>query len=224
VQLKSRRQHRIMVAGAVKRPGVYHLPVTNCDLLSAIVAAGGLMETADTNVDIRQPQPSGRGAEIARLASYPGQGQPPANAPGWQELTVDLSETQHDDMDFSLGDGAVITVRERAARTIYVMGKVKKPSQFEMPMDREVHLLDAIAMAGGRTIEIADKVYVVRQMPGETEPVMIQASIRQAKSDSEANIALAPGDVVSVEETPLTFTMETLSRLIRFGFSSAVPF
>jgi polysaccharide export outer membrane protein len=225
VQLKSRRQHRIMVAGAVKRPGVYHLPVTNCDLLSAIVAAGGLLETADTVVDIRQPQqPPPRADEIARLASYPGDTQ--ADAPsGWQELQVDLAETQqHAEMDFALGDGAVITVRERASRTIYVMGKVKRPSQFEMPPDREVHLLDAIAMAGGRTMEFADKVYVMRQLPGEAEPIMIQASIRQAKSDGEANIALAAGDVVSVEETPLTFTMETIGRFIRFGFSSAVPF
>jgi polysaccharide export outer membrane protein len=93
-----------------------------------------------------------------------------------------------------------------------------------MPPDREVHLLDAIAMAGGRTMEFADKVYVMRQLPGESEPIMIQASIRQAKSDGEANIALAAGDVVSVEETPLTFTMETIGRVIRFGFSSAVPF
>jgi hypothetical protein len=34
---------------------------------------------------------------------------------------------------------------------------------------------------------------------------------------------LAPGDVVSVEETPLTFTVGTIQSFVRFGFSSAIP-
>jgi polysaccharide biosynthesis/export protein len=55
------------------------------------------------------------------------------------------------------------------------------------------------------------------------EPVVIECSIRAAKRGGNANLVLAPGDVVSVEETPLTFTVGTIQNFVRFGFSSAIP-
>ena len=47
--------------------------------------------------------------------------------------------------------------------------------------------------------------------------------MREAKRGGAANLLLAPGDVVSVEETPLTFTVSTIQNFIRFGFSAAIP-
>ena len=43
------------------------------------------------------------------------------------------------------------------------------------------------------------------------------------KSGGDANIALASNDVVSVEETPLTYTVGTLKSLVGFGFGSPIP-
>src|SRR5262249_29553585 len=99
-----------------------------------------------------------------------------------------------------------------------------KSDQFTLPVDQEIHMLDALAMAGGRTMEIADKVRVIRKVPGREEPVVIEASVRDAKRDGRSNIRLAEGDIVTVEETPLTFTVGTLREFIRFGFSAAIPF
>jgi polysaccharide export outer membrane protein len=92
-----------------------------------------------------------------------------------------------------------------------------------MPEDQEMYLLDAIAKANGRTLEIADKVRVIRNVPNKAEPVVVEASIREAKRDAAANIRLAPGDVVSVEETPTTLVVGTIRDFVRFGFSAAVP-
>jgi hypothetical protein len=36
-------------------------------------------------------------------------------------------------------------------------------------------------------------------------------------------LLLAAGDVVSIEETPLTFTVGTIQSFVRFGFTSAIP-
>ena len=52
---------------------------------------------------------------------------------------------------------------------------------------------------------------------------MINASIREAKLIDQANVRLAAGDVVSVEETPLTFVLDTLHKFARVGFSATIP-
>jgi polysaccharide export outer membrane protein len=85
-----------------------------------------------------------------------------------------------------------------------------------------MRLLDAIALAGGRNLQIADQVHVIRNLEG-AEPIVIEASMRQAKRGGAANLLLAAGDVVSVEETPLTFTVGTIQSFVRFGFTSAIP-
>jgi hypothetical protein len=45
--------------------------------------------------------------------------------------------------------------------------------------------------------------------------VPIQASIRRAKANGAENLVLGPGDVVSVEQTPATATVEALMKLLR---------
>ena len=124
--------------------------------------------------------------------------------------------------EFHLEDGATVMVMPRPARYVHVIGLVRNADQFEIPEDQELHLLQAIALAGGRTVSIADKVHVIRPVPGQTKPVLIEASIREAKQ-GRANIRLAAGDVVSVEETPATFVVGTIQNFVRLGFTSAIP-
>ena len=109
---------------------------------------------------------------------------------------------------------------ETGRRTVQVLGLVKRPDRFEYPDDPELRLLDALDLAGGRTMEIADSVKIIRQVPGEPRPIVILASVRYAKQGGEDNLALIPGDVVSVEETPLTFTVDTVRSLLRFGVTT----
>lgn len=222
VERKGQRTNSITVVGAVAEPGLYRLPRATSDVLSAIVAAGGLADNADTLIEIRQPAWDGQGRNdprVAQLAAH----QVTADDRAGYVSQVDLvraHELSH--VDFSLEDGAVVTVREKPTQTIFVLGKVNEPNQFEMPPDQDVHLLDALAMAGGRSLELADKAYVVRRLPEREEPILIEASIGEAKRNAKANIKLAPGDVVSVEETPLTFTIDTLRQFIRLGLSTTI--
>jgi polysaccharide export outer membrane protein len=221
-----RRTNRITVMGAVESPGVYELPSPSSDLLSALVAAGGLTEEADTHVDVRQkatqsrPGPiSGRPAGVQQAAYAEGHG---PSAPVTQRLELD-DDRQAGQTNCRLQDGAVVSVATRPPRTIHVMGKVNRPDQFELPSQGDLRVLDAIALAGGRSLQVADKVRVVRTVPGRSEPVVVNLSVRAAKRNHAANVRLAPGDLVSVEETPVTFTIEMLQNLVRFGFSAAMP-
>ena len=211
VLLRSRKTIRVSVVGAVAEPGTYELPAVNCDLLAALIAAGGLTPEASTIVEIRNMPPDAAAGQRRTVA----QG---------GSVRIDLvAAGQGFDPDYRIDDGSVIMVREQAPKTIQVIGLVRKPDQLKIPPDEEVRLLDAIAMAGGLTTELADKVHVIRNLENSDQPVVIQASMREAKRGGVGNLRLAPGDVVSVEETPLTFTVSTIQNFIRFGFSAAVP-
>ena len=74
-------------------------------------------------------------------------------------------------------------------------------------------------MAGGVRQSLADKVIVIRQIEGSEEPITFELSLKDAKKDSVSNVLLADGDVVSVEETPLTFAVGTLRDTVRFALN-----
>jgi hypothetical protein len=75
--------------------------------------------------------------------------------------------------------------------------------------------LDAIAMAGGTTSVVADKVFVIRQSAGMPQPAVIKVSIARAKRHGDENLLLSAGDLVSVESTVSTMTLDTVSKFFR---------
>jgi polysaccharide export outer membrane protein len=122
-----------------------------------------------------------------------------------------------------LEDGDVVNVERRDPQPVHVIGLVLKPGQFELPVNQDMHLLDVLALAGGVSLNVADKIHVIRNVAGREEPAVIELSLRDAKSGGKSNLRLAPGDVVSVEETPMTVAMDTVRTFFRVGFTSALP-
>jgi len=231
ITVESRQTNRVTVIGAVEEPGEYDLPVGNSNLLAALAAAGSVTEESDRFVEIRQPsplltRPSNR-LDFAPQPSALQQVSFQASNPATPQVTrVDLlTATQSPDPNgYVLRDGAVVMVRKRPKRYIHVLGLVRRPDQFDLPTNQNVRVLDAIALAGGRTLSIADRILVVRQVANNPEPALIEVSIRKAKEDSNANLLLADGDVISVEETPSTFVLGTLQQFIRLGINGSVGF
>lgn len=229
VEMKRQRTNSVRIIGAVRSPGVKQLARGSSDLLSALVAAGNLNERADPEIQIIRCH-GGRNSlspDSQRVADGPRAELTSFEAAGSQgprSISVNLvSLADQPTENYYLEDGDVVVVRQRDPRSIHVIGLVKDPGEYELPLDRDLHLLSALALAGDRTTQIADKVWIIRQVPGEKEPVRIQASVREAKRDATANVRLASGDVVSVEETPATFVLDLMRNFIRFGLSSSVP-
>jgi polysaccharide export outer membrane protein len=237
LDVEKRRSNHVTVVGAVEDPGTYRLPVAGSDLLAALVEAGGLSEDADTVVEIRRAgttksaglvptkQAAPDDAVIAQVGyeeSVTGSTQPAVFDPTGS-ISIDLvGATQRPiPSAFQLGDGDVVTVRRRAPRYIQVIGLVKRPDRIRIPPGQNPTVLDAIAMAGGVSETIANQVLIVRKVPGQTEPVTIGVSISEAKQSAAGNPILADGDVVSVEETPVTFVVAAMKSLIRIGVNSA---
>ena len=143
-----------------------------------------------------------------------------SNRPPAQPRTMKIDLATIDgtsDTDINLQDGDVVRVETRDPTPISVIGLVKKPGQYEMPVGKPVYVLDAIALAGERSNPWADKIYITRHVTGENEPVVIQTSVANAQHSNESNIRLSPGDVVSVEQTPQTVVHNIFTNIVRFS-------
>jgi len=237
VTMKRQRTNRVTVMGAVKEPDVYELPRGRSDLLAAIVAAGGLEKDAGTIVEIRNPtdpneaRPSpiaSRGLSgIDPVGLTTGSSDPvsseAANGGRMQTVRIDLvSATKTGTEGYLVSDGAVVRIEKRDPEPLHVMGLVRKPDRYDFPIAEDVRVTDAIALAGGTSQAVCDKIYVIRRKANGSDTAVIQVSLRQAKRNSQANLRLAPGDVVSVEQTPATVMMEVLN-VVRFGIGASLP-
>jgi polysaccharide biosynthesis/export protein len=230
--VKERAVHRVTVLGAVAKPGVVELPRGACDLASALAAAGGMTKEASTRIEILHH--SGLAAASASSPSDERQPSSEITPAAYSELTV---STVHDPpvthgkshIDLTqpgpagvenrqLEDRDVVMVLPEETPVIHVTGLVTKPNQFELTKGKDIRVLDAIALAGGTSSPVADKVYVIRHLPDRPEPVVVKLSMAAAKRDGRENLRLAPGDLVTVESTFSTMTLDTISKFFRVAF------
>lgn len=221
VTIKEPWRNRITVVGAVENPGVHELARGSSRLLDALVAAGGLTEDAGTRIGVFAPGdtkvPGGTAGSVEQ-AGYIDQA--PAGA---VRLCVDLTDaTATPPGGLYLPDGSVVRVKGLEPDPVYVMGLVHKPGEFPYPTRHALHLLGAIALAGGPSSKLADRVIVLRRTPDGQGTVTIRASLQSVKQHPSENLVLAPGDVVSIERTPATILLDTLE-VIRFGVGATLP-
>jgi polysaccharide export outer membrane protein len=243
LSVTQRAMNRVTVMGAVVKPGVVELPRGSSDLISALAAAGGMKEEASLQIDVLRHSgsalaasrvqkansseaPGQRGIQLASYSSpVAPQIAPPRMLPTPEATRIDLAQSDRPTgIDFHLGDRDIVMVHPKEKRVIHVTGLVQKPDQYEMPYDKDVHVLDAIAMAGGIKSPLADKVFVIRQFPDMPEPAVIKLSIASAKRNGEVNLRLASGDLVSVEATPMTMMVDTATNFFRvaIGLSGSI--
>ena len=221
VVLEIKDANKVTVIGAVEKPGTYDLPRSSSNLLTAFVAAGGLTSNASTNIEVRSPAKHAFPANSEkqnRLATYTG-GQQTA-APVSQSIRINLVSASDAGRGVNLRDGDVVMVPELDQNPIQVLGLVRRPAEYKLPTDRDLHLLDVLAMAGGLSSPVADKIYVIRRIPGEPETQVIKVSYQKAKRVRSENIRLSSGDVVSVERTPMTVAFEAFNRFINIGIGA----
>lgn len=225
VTIKRKRLVTVTVLGAVNNPGVKELSPNRTDLLSILVAAGGLAPDAGTNVEIQNAIDMSQRQQESIARGVNGNAITPTNfvmagAGNGKPIRVDLvSAATKGSNGYAVADGGVVMVEKRDLKAVSVSGLVRKPGAVEYPLGKDFFLLDAITSAGWVSTQVADKVYVIRQPwnAGE-QPSVIQCSLARAKHDPTHNLRLAPGDIVTVEHTPATVVMEALN-IIRLGFN-----
>jgi polysaccharide export outer membrane protein len=235
VGIRRKAVNRVTVIGAVEKQGVQELPRSQSTLLAALVSAGSLSKTAGTIVEVRRNPPAGRPlarstrSDGVQLAGLAGPQEPGDVATSRLDALPEIVRIDITDLDptgardIQLRDGDIVRVEPRDPVPVNVIGLVRKPGQYEVPVNKPIHVLDAIALAGERSNPWADKILITRHVHGEPEPVVIQTSVTEAKHDDASNLRLAPGDVVSVEETPQTTMNYIITSIFRFGFAASLP-
>ena len=228
VQFAHQRLNRITVLGAVKEPKTVELAPGRSDLVAAIAAAGGLAEDAGEHVEIRNPVRPGTANRPAVAGEQSDSYSTVSNSTdvhtsgGMRSYTVNLiSAAKAGTGNYMVEDGGVVMVEKRDPLPVTVMGLVREPGPVDFPIGKDLHVLDAVALAGGISNQLADKVYVRRPLASGGDPAVIEVSIRKAGQSDRSNVRLGPGDVVTVKQTPATVFLEAL-QIVRFGLSGSV--
>ena len=227
VSMNHQAINRVTVVGAVEEQGVVELPRASSSILGAIVAAGGLAEDAGTNIEIRQPvtirSPIDDGPPLPGQSPIQQASATIGTIESVRSMRVNLVEAVTQGYGgLRLEDGSVVMVERKELLPVEVIGLVRAPGQYEFPVNKELSLLGAVALAGGLRNPLADKVLVRRFRPGMDSPVVVSASIDKAKYRAADNLLLEPGDIVSVEKTAATIAIDTVN-LVRFSLGSSVP-
>lgn len=232
VSLREAAKAKINVLGAIRKAGQYELSGSEADLLSALVAAGGLTEDADTVIEVhrRALPPPEPGRIAATSTAYGPRQRPRLQRPRAQQeqgvLRLDLADEKAQQIigrGIYLHNGDTVTVEQRTPKPVYVIGMVGKPGEYKMPVAYDLRVLDAVALAGGvDRMTLPDKAIVIRPQADQKSALAIRVDLNRAKRDMAQNLLLMPGDTVSVEETAGSFTRGLVRGAFRVGLGANV--
>lgn len=117
-----------------------------------------------------------------------------------QELELKLKELL--EKDYLVTAQVVVFIEEYNKRQVSVLGEVKTPGKYELPGEKELTLMQAIAMAGGFT-KHADitKTKVMRMENGRKKNIIVNAKSITEKGEKDKDIVLKAEDIVFVPES-----------------------
>jgi polysaccharide export outer membrane protein len=197
VLVKEYRGQRVTVTGAVRNPGVFQLtgPKTVIDLLSM---AGGITERAGSQVHLYRQGRDGRQSYIIDLQVL-------ARNPNLVNMPVQA--------------GDVVNVP--LSGMFFVDGAVGKPGSY--PLTQSFTLTQALAIAGGVTITLADytAVSIFRRRDG-LEADKLSVNLKEILAGKAPDPLIAPDDVIVVPMSTAKYLVERfLGRIGLPGFPGA---
>jgi polysaccharide export outer membrane protein len=93
-------------------------------------------------------------------------------------------------------------IKEYGNKQIYVLGEVKKPGTYKIPVGSELTVLGAVSMAEGFTMIAApDRTRVIRNVDGKNETITVEISAITQGGQKDKDISLLPNDIVYVPQS-----------------------
>jgi polysaccharide export outer membrane protein len=175
VGVKEYRSRRVVVLGAVQKPGVILLTRNRVGLVEALSLAGGLAKEAGTRAFVVAPGAATR-LEFDLLPLV-AQGSLAADVPIEPGSTIDVPEAQQ----------------------FTVLGFVNKPGAF--PYQRPTTVLEAIAGAGGLEERKASPSEVKITRAGKAGIERIEVDLDAIATGEAPNVAILPGDSIEAGRT-----------------------
>jgi len=104
--------------------------------------------------------------------------------------------------DYLVNAQVLVFIEKYNPRQVSVMGEVQKPGKYDIPPERELTLMGAIAMAEGFTKDAeVTRVRVMRSEGGQKKTMEINTKDITDKGDKDKDISLEPDDIVYVPES-----------------------
>jgi protein involved in polysaccharide export with SLBB domain len=106
------------------------------------------------------------------------------------------------EQDYLVSAQVSVFIEQYTLRQISILGEVKNPGKYDMPQEKDLSLLEAIALSGGflKTAAI-DKTQIMRTQNGKKETIKIKISDITIKGEKDKDIVLMPGDIIFVPES-----------------------
>jgi polysaccharide export outer membrane protein len=162
----------ITMVGEVGRPGAYPA-IGQRRLFDLISAAGGLTDKAGRNVTIEHHRNSGQKVEL--------------------QLSPNLAEDTQNNVDVFPGDMIIVS----RAGIVYVMGDVQRPSGFRLSEDNALTVLEALALAGGKTRTSAlNRTKILRKTPNGIQEIPV--NLKKILYAKAPDFPLVKGDILLI--------------------------
>ena len=117
-----------------------------------------------------------------------------------RELEAELKNIL--EKDYLVNAQVLVFIENYNPRQVSVMGEVQKPGKYDIPPEKELTLMGAIATAEGFTKDAeVTRVRVMRNEGGQKKTMEINTNDITDKGDKDKDIPLNPDDIVYVPES-----------------------
>lgn len=207
VQIEEYATTRIVIMGAVEKPGILELRHNQMSLYAALSAAGGIARSGNLVVG------------ASRINIIGG-----AQGSSSKTVTLPVKGLNIPYADVKLTGGEHIEVERYEPSTFTVVGLVTKPGAHAYPPEVTYNLMQALGVAGG-TITRANPPYATifrRDVDGSI--LTATFTVRGDSAAASASIQIKPGDVISVQHTAGSWTRNFAAEVFRInvGYSPRV--
>ncbi|HYM10639.1 MAG TPA: polysaccharide biosynthesis/export family protein [Bryobacterales bacterium] len=171
----------VSISGAVRTPVVFQAfrPLT---LVEAMSRAGGLTESAGSEILVSLPERNGQAARVLHIP------------------TKSLMETGDPRSEIWLRGGEDIRVPQ--AGRVYILGGVGRPGAVMISNDEPLTLLRALALAGGTTSAAGSKAFLLRPSAnGSEKKEEIALNLKKLLKRKEPDLPLQTNDVIFIPDS-----------------------
>lgn len=203
VTIESEEPENILVIGAVSVPGFVPLLSNELTILHAVVAAGGVSQSASGKATLRR---------IRRPA---------------EEVTLDLFDPIELRAALTLDPlerGDIVQVHAAVPNTYYVGGLVNSGSPQSYPPGINMNVLQVLAAAGGLRTDVFPKDATLTRRMSDGTDVHVKLCLAKIARGEEPNFLLAAGDILWVPETFATRVQDFFNQNVFFRAGVSVNY
>jgi polysaccharide biosynthesis/export protein len=216
VLVKEYRYQRVVVSGAVEKPGAYEI-IGPRTLLEILGQAGGLNEKAGNVIHVIRSRRVSEGSKALKVAA-----KEPAS-PGAETIVIDMRRLLMDgamELNLPIKNGDVIFAP--FAQNAYVLGAVKTPGK--VPVTGKLTVAQAISMAGGLDSTLASNNITLVRFDDNGQRIDIKYNLKQVIQGEGSEALVKQDDIIFVEESGLRralYDYKMLSPLGQFSLPVA---